>query len=42
MGHLPRPVGFIGRGLDPAIDPLSRRFLKMAGPVKPAPAGRVN
>ncbi len=33
---MPRPVGFIGRGLDPTIDPLSRRFLKKAGPVKPA------
>lgn len=32
---MPRPLGFIGRGLDPAIDPLPRRFLETAGPVKP-------
>lgn len=36
MGHVARPSAFVGPGLDRAIDPLPRRFLKMDGPVKPA------
>jgi hypothetical protein len=33
MGHVPSGR-FRQAGLDPAIDPLSRRFLKIAGQVK--------
>jgi hypothetical protein len=36
MGHVACPSGFIEPGLDRVIDPLSRRFLKMDGLVKPA------